>query len=193
MNMIEAAYFARPVTGIDMLANAGRHVWDAKDGTQVLFRPIEPEDVERERDFVHGLSPSTSYLRLMSARVPSDDEIYRWTHIDRQREGAVIATVSLGGREVQIGVARYVAESDDGNAEFAIVIGDAWHGKSLGLHLLSSLIDLARQSGVVRLFGTTLSENSAMLGLARRVGFKASLERGAAYVTELSLDLHSRN
>jgi acetyltransferase len=59
----------------------------------------------------------------------------------------------------------------------------------LGVHLLSALIDLARQSGVRRLFGSTLSENGPMLRLARRFGFKRSLEPGAAILTRLSLAL----
>ena len=88
------------------LAETRRGRWAAKDGTKVLLRLIEPGDNELERDFVNGLSRSTGYLRLMSWRLPSDDEICRWTHIDRQREGTVLATVYAGGIEKQVCVAR---------------------------------------------------------------------------------------
>jgi RimJ/RimL family protein N-acetyltransferase len=154
-----------------------------------LLRPIEPGDFERERRFVDGLSPQTGYQRLMSPRRPSDDELRRWTHIDPAREGALVAIVSSAGEERQVGVARYVVEDGTDEAEFAIVISDDWHGKGLGRQLLSALIDLARRSGVTRLVGTTLSENKAMLGLGRRLGFKLSRERGSAFVTMMSLTL----
>ncbi|WP_179405396.1 GNAT family N-acetyltransferase [Burkholderia guangdongensis] len=181
-------------TAPDALAETVRHVWHAKDGTPVLVRAIEPDDFAIERDFVCGLSKESGYMRLMSGREPTADEMVRWTHIDWRREGAVIAAVRLDGRERQIGVARYAMNDGEfDTAEFAIVISDAWHGRGLGGELLSSLIDLAARSGVKRLFGTTLSENHAMIGLARRFGFTAYHERGAAFITELTLDLHSRS
>jgi RimJ/RimL family protein N-acetyltransferase len=175
-------------------ANASRispcqHVWFARDGSPVLFRAIEPSDLELEREFVGSLSRHTSYQRLMSGRTPTAAELQRWTDIDREREGAIIATTSIAGRERQVGVARYAMDSGEDEAEFAIVLGDAWQGRGLGTHLLSSLIDSARLAGVRRLFGTTLSGNAAMLKLGRRLAFKLSRVAGAGYITMMSLDL----
>jgi len=169
--------------------DADAHTWEARDGTPVLVRPIEPGDFELEREFVDGLSRQTGYQRLMNPRKPSTAELQRWTRIDRAREGALIATVTHDGAERQIGVARYVMEAGDDEAEFAIAIADAWQGTGVGRHLLTSLIELARESGVRRVFGTTFSENLAMLGLARRLGFRRSLMPGAAIYTMLTLAL----
>lgn len=158
--------------------------------SSVLVRPIEPGDFERERRFLDGVSPQTGYQRLMSPRTPSDDEVRRWTNIDPAREGALVAIVSSAGEERMIGVARYAMEEGaEDEAEFAIIISDDWHGRGLGRRLLSALIDLARQSGVRRLVGTTLSENKAMLALARRLGFSLSRERGSAFITMMTLAL----
>jgi len=182
----------RPANGADAYAapfGTSQHVWIAEDGTLVLLRPIEPSDFEIERDFVGRLSRHAAYQRLMSARTPTHAELRRWTHIDREREGAVIATVFVDGREQQIGVARYAMDGGNAGAEFAIVLSDTWQGKGLGAQLLSRLIDLARQSGVRQLFGSTLSENSAMLALGRRLGFKLSRVAGAAIITMMSLVL----
>ena len=169
-------------------AEGSQHI-EARNGTPVLVRPIEPGDLEREREFVEGLSPRTAYQRLMSARKPSIEELQRWTRIDRSREGAVVATVTLDGRERQVGVARYAMEGADGEAEIAIVIDDAWQGQGLGAHLMTALIDLARQSGIRRLVGSTLSENKGMLALGRQLGFRLGREPGAAFVTMLTLTL----
>lgn len=191
-NMTHTEHCQHRGAGVDTSAGIERRR-QMIDGTSVLLRPIEPGDFELERNFADSLSRSTRYMRLMSGRWPSDDEIYRWTHIDRQCEGALIATISVDGREQQIGVARYVVDLGKSEAELAIVISDAWHGKGLGICLLSSLIDLAKQSGVRWLFGTTLSENNAKIGLGRRLGFMLSYETGAEVITKLSLDLHSRD
>lgn len=170
-------------------ADADVRTWTAADGTSVLVRPIAPDDFELEREFVAGLSRRTRYQRLMSARTPQATELRRWTRIDPEREAALIATVNRDGRERQIGVARYAIDDVEDEAEFAIVIDDEWQGRGLGAHLLFALIDLARRSGLQRLCGTTFSENTAMLGLARRLGFKRSLEPGAGFLTGLSLEL----
>ena len=170
-------------------ADADAHTWAAADGTSVLVRPIEPGDFELERAFVARLSPRTRYQRLMSARTPQPAELQRWTRIDPEREAALIATVDSGGRERQVGVARYAMEDAEDDADFAIVIADEWQGRGLGAHLLSALIDLARRSGLRRLRGITFSENRPMLGLARRLGFKLSLEPGAGFLRGLSLEL----
>ncbi|CAB3788396.1 hypothetical protein LMG28688_02680 [Paraburkholderia caffeinitolerans] len=177
----------------DAPAQSIRHVWEANDGTSVLLRAIECGDLEIERGFVNRLSKQSRYMRLMSGRVPTEGELYRWTHIDRQREGAVIATILADGCEQLIGVARYAMNEDEFDiAECAIVIDDAWHRQGLGYSLMSSLVDLAARSGVKRLLGTMLSENGAMSGLARKLGFKLSRDREMAFVTNLLLDLDTR-
>jgi len=169
----------------------GFHAGAIEGWRGIHVRPIEPEDFERERAFVDGLSPRTAYQRLMSARKPSDEELRRWTDIDRSREGAMVATVFVDGLERQVGVARYVIEGADEEAEIAIVIADDWQGQGLGGRLLTALIDLARQSGIRRLVGSTLSENRGMLALARRFGFTLSKEPGLAIITNLRLDLQA--
>lgn len=164
--------------------------WTAPDGAVVSIRPIHTADLELEREFVAGLSPMTGYHRLMSTRTPSPAELRRFTDIDPAREVALIATTEIDGRERQIGVARYVKdESRQGEAEFAIVLADAWQRRGLGGRLLASLIDDAKRQGLQRLVGTTLSENEGMLQLARRLGFGVALDRDSPTVTNLALDL----
>ena len=137
-----------------------------------------------------GLSPVTGYHRLMSTRTPSLAELRRFTNIDPRREVAVIATTTVDGRERQVGVARYVKDDGKpGEAEFAIVLADAWQSRGLGRVLLTSLIEDAKRQGLRRLFGTTLSENKGMVRLARRLGFSVALNPESASVTDVTLDL----
>ncbi|WP_244135661.1 GNAT family N-acetyltransferase [Burkholderia seminalis] len=179
--------------GQDAPALGVRRIWGAKDGTPILLRAIEPGDLDIERELVDRLSSRSRYMRLMSARKPTEDELIRWTCIDRRREGAVIATDWAGGRERLIGVARYAMEDEATEVvECAIVIDDQWQRQGLGHVLLSSLIDLARRSGMRQMVGTMLTENSAMKGLARSVGFTLSRQPGRAFVTDLRLDLDTR-
>ena len=164
--------------------------WTAADGTVVTIRPISAADLELEREFVDGLSAHTGYQRLMSARRPSLDELRRFTDIDHEREGALVATTLLQGRERQIGVARYVKEkASPTDAEFAIVLSDDWQRRGLGTRLLASLLAAAKRHGVRRLFGMTMSENRGMLELGRKLGFRLAPDPGSATITNLTVDL----
>jgi len=166
------------------------NAWTAPDGAVVTIRPIRPADFELEREFVNALSPLTGYQRLMSTRTPSFEELRRFTDVDPSREVALIATTELGGRERQVGVARYVKdEVRPGEAEFAIVLSDAWQRRGLGRALLAALIKEARREHLRRLVGTTLSENEGMLRLARRLGFSVALNPESALVTDVTLEL----
>ena len=163
--------------------------WVAADGTVITIRPISAADLALEQEFVDGLSASTGYQRLMSARRPSPEELKRFTDIDQERELALIATTLVQGKERQIGVARYVKESSPGDAEFAIVLSDDWQGRGLGIKLLGSLLAAAKNDGVRRLVGTTMSENGGMLALARKLGFKLAKDPSSATITNLTMDL----
>ena len=166
--------------------------WIAPDGTPLTIRPIRAADFELEKQFVERLSSASGYQRLMSTRRPSADEIKRFTDIDYAREMALIATTAVEGRERQVGVARYVKdEGVPGDAEFAIVLADDWQGRGLGRKLLTSLIAAAKSHGVRRLVGTSLSSNSGMLALARRMGFRLAPDPASATITTLALDLTS--
>src|SRR5215831_1612257 len=167
-------------------------MWTAPDRTPVTIRAIGAADFELEREFVDGLSSATGYQRLMSTRRPSADDLKRFTDIDYEREMALIATAMVGGRERQVGVARYVKDKIvPGEAEFAIVLADDWQGHGLGRKLLTNLLEAAKVRGVRRLVGTTLSSNSGMLALARRMGFTLALDPGSATTMILTLDVAS--
>src|SRR5262245_46355774 len=164
--------------------------WIAPDGTALTIRAIRAADFELEKEFVERLSPNTGYQRLMSGRRLSDDEIKHFTDIDYGHEMALIATTAVEGREREVGVARFVKNQDaPGEAEFAIVLADDWQGRGLGRKLLTNLLDAAKREGVRRLVGSTLSSNSGMLALARRLGFQLARDPDSALVTNLTLDL----
>jgi GNAT superfamily N-acetyltransferase len=163
--------------------------WVAADGTAVSIRPIRTADLALEVEFARGLSPHSLYQRLMSARTPSLEELRRFAEIDPERERALVATVIAGGRERQIGVARYVSDASTARAEIAIVLADDWQGRGLGTRLLLGLIAAARDAGVRCLTGTAFSTNDAVLALGRKLGFQLAADPRSATVTNLTLDL----
>jgi acetyltransferase len=144
------------------------------DGTPLRIRPISPADRHRHWRFVCSLSLQTRYQRLLSARCLLPGELRRMVEIDYEREMALVAVADIAGEEQELGVARYVR--DDAQAEFAIVVADAWQRRGIGHLLLRSLQEAAQAGGVTRLAGLTLATNTRMIRLARRLGFEVSRE-----------------
>jgi acetyltransferase len=154
----------------------------------VTLRPLRPEDRDIEHAFVSGLSPETRQNRLLGGAIAITREyIERLVSVDYSRDMALAATAMLDG-EALIGVARYVLDTNNESAEFAIVVADAWHGRGIGRRLLAKLIDVARRRGLKRLYGDILATNRPMLELARKLGFKLGRHEDAT-LTRASLDL----
>ena len=144
-----------------------------RDGTQVVIRPIRPEDAEREQGFVRGLSAESRYFRFMSTlRELSPEMLNRFTHPNPAREIALVAHTNEPGGSRQIGVARCVTDAKRDRAEFAVVVADAFQGKGLGSLLMRELIDRARSAGVRQIEGLVLASNHPMLELMSALGFE---------------------
>jgi acetyltransferase len=146
--------------------------WQTERGATVVVRPIRPEDAEIEQAFVRSLSPEAKYLRFMSTlKELTPSMLARFTQVDYDREMALIAVDRSTGKEVQIGVARYVINPDWESCEFAIVVSQHWQGHGLGRHLMLQLIDIARARGLKIMTGQILAANTRMLAMAKTLGF----------------------
>jgi acetyltransferase len=160
------------------------------DGTDIVLRPIRPEDAELEAAFVHNLSPQSKYMRFMQTLQELTPEmLVRFTQIDYDRELALVAVTEQDGREVEIAVTRYSMNPDGQSCEFALVVADAWQRKGIGSRLLAMLIDAARARGFRTMEGQVLAENDAMLSLVRRFGFRVRRSRGDPGVFDVSRPL----
>ena len=73
---------------------------------------------------------------------------------------------------------------DDGTAEVAMAVDDAFHGKGLGTLLLERLAILGAQSGIDHFWAVTNPDNHAMIEIFRNSGFQVreKLERGSVEV-----------
>jgi acetyltransferase len=158
------------------------------NGTDMVIRPIRPEDAEIEQNFVRNLSEQTKYFRFMQSLAElSPQMLTSFTQIDYNREMALIAVVEENGKEVEIGVARYIINPDGKSCEFAIVISDKWQRQGIAHLLMRHLIDTARSHGLQIMEGDVLRTNNEMLRLATKLGFTFSPNRSEADMEHVML------
>lgn len=148
------------------------------DGTDLIIRPIRPEDAQMEQEFVRGLSEQTKYFRFMQALKELPPEmLVRFTQIDYDREMALIGVVVGESGEEEVGVARYMSRLGEDTCEFAIVVADRWRQRGLGSRLMRSLMQNARERGLRIMEGEVLSANNRMIALVKSLGFRVERDR----------------
>jgi len=110
-----------------------------------------------------------------SRRSIERSEVARMTQIDYERETAIVAVApGPNGIEETLGVARALADPDNIDAEFGIIVRSDVKGTGLGRLLMTKLIRTLRDQGTHRLVGTVLAANGRMLALAHELGFVSS-------------------
>ena len=146
--------------------------WQLSDGTNVLLRPIRPEDEPAEREMLSSLSVETLRTRFFSVfKNISHDWLILFCNIDYDRHMAIVAEMEENGKKSMIGVARLIMDQDMKSGEVAILIQDKFQGKRLGSKLVEILIGIARERGLEDIRADVLTENESMLNVFKRFGF----------------------
>src|SRR4051812_5924688 len=128
-----------------------------------------PEDETLLHDLVAHMMPEDLRRRFLAPiRALSHQLAARLTQIDYDREMALVAT----HRGTVLGIARYFADPDRLQAEYAVAVRSDWKGRSVGYVLMRRLIEIARQYGIGELVGDVLRENEPMLAMCRELGFE---------------------
>jgi acetyltransferase len=160
-------------------------------GVPIFVRPTRPEAAPIFVDLFNSLSPTSVYyrfFRLVKSLTP--DMLARFTQIDHDREIALVAIDKGGDGGRMLGVSRIIGDPDGKHGEFAILVGDPWHGKGIGAKLLGRCLQIAKRREMEKVFGVVLSENRHMLALARKLGFEIEREPGTSEY-ELTIDLQT--
>ncbi|HEX7501971.1 MAG TPA: bifunctional acetate--CoA ligase family protein/GNAT family N-acetyltransferase [Acidobacteriota bacterium] len=145
------------------------------DGTELLLRPIRPEDEPMWMDLLAGCSRESIYARFRHFfQWQSHQAAIRYCFIDYDREIAMVAELTRDGRRELLGVGRLVADPDHESVEYAVLVGDKWQNKGVGSVLTERCLEIAGRWGLKRVVAQTGSDNERMLSLFQRLGFATS-------------------
>ncbi len=159
-------------------------------GREVVLRPIRPEDEPQHARFLQAVDAEDLRLRFFHAvRIATHGQLARFTQIDYDREMAFIASADDGNATAQTwGVESAIADPDNTQAEFAILVRSDLKGRGLGSLLMKKIIRYCAARGTGMLVGTVLRGNDRMLALARELGFTLAPAADADLV-QLTLSL----
>ncbi|MFY9532217.1 MAG: bifunctional acetate--CoA ligase family protein/GNAT family N-acetyltransferase [Candidatus Acidiferrales bacterium] len=168
--------------------------WTAKNGLQVVMRPIRPEDEPFMVKFHESLSERSVYLRYfhmekLSTRV-AHERLIRKCFIDYDREMALVADYldPASAQHQILAVGRLTRSRGNGEAEIAVLVADRWQNIGLGAEIVRRLIQVGHDEKVARILANILPENAGMRSLANRFGFRIEPGEDPSMVTAV-LDL----
>lgn len=142
-----------------------------REGTQVLLRPIRPDDGPMLLRAFERLSPLSRYRRFLGPKTKlTEAELSYLTHVDGIRHFALGAVRLEVTRETDgLGIARFVTIAP-GVAEPAVAVIDEMQGKGLGRALMERLHDAAIERGIERFQAEVLKANAPMMSVFEHIG-----------------------
>lgn len=163
------------------------------DNHPVTIRPIRPEDEPLMVEFHKTLSDRSVHLRYFGLMTLQQrivhDRLRRVCFIDYDRQLAlVVERKGRDGKQQILGVGRLVKEHGADEAEFAVLVSDAWQGKGIGTQLLKLLVQAGRKERLRRIVGHIIAENTVMKQVSEEVGFKIRLDASSGeWLAEIDL------
>jgi len=159
-----------------------------RDGKKVLLRPIKPEDEPLIVELFHTFSEETMRFRFFQVIKEIPHEILaRYCNIDYDREITIVAERTDGKSRKIIGMTRLIVEPDGERGEIAVVVGDPWQNLGLGSKMLDYIIEISKDIGLKDIFGEILAENTRMIHLCNKRGFKIESLDDENYLATLNL------
>ena len=145
--------------------------WRLSDGTEVLLRPIRPEDEPLQHEMLSTLSDETLRARFYRTIRNITHEMHvRMCNIDYDREMAIVAEVKQNEKKRFIGMVRLIVEPDFKKGEFAVIVHDDYQGSGLAYKMLDMVIGVAQEKGLEEFYGYIQPGNKKMLKACGRLG-----------------------
>jgi acetyltransferase len=162
--------------------------WRLNDGTEVILRPIRPEDEPMEHEMLTTVSEATIRSRYyQNLKHISHAMHVRSCHIDYEREMSIVAEIRTDQKKRLIGIGSLTIDTSGGKGEFAIIVHDEFGGRGLASKLLDVLIGIATELGLKEFYGFVEPTNGRMTALCEKLGM--TRRRTADDLVRVSLNL----
>ncbi len=153
--------------------------WMLPDGTEVLLRPVKPEDEPLVKEMLTSLSEKTLKERFFQViKSITHEMLIKLCNIDYNREITIVAEIMAEIRENSprkiIGIVSLMIDADFKSGEFGVIVHDHYQGKGIGYKLIDVLIGIAQEKGLEEFYGVVLGNNQKMVRMCRKLGFTAS-------------------
>ena len=140
----------------------------ARDGTELLLRPVLPGDSARTVTGHVEFSGETLYRRFQTTRTPSPALMHYLFEVDYVDHFVWVVTEPDGSF---VADARFVRDPEKPTvAEIAFIVGDSYQGRGIGTFLMGAVSVIDGLDGIETFSARVLSENSPMRAILDHLG-----------------------
>jgi len=164
-----------------------------KDETEIVIRPVFPEDEPLVRDFYSEVSQNSLRQRYLKSlhydELIAHERLIRICYVDYDREITLVTELKQKTRQREIlAIARFTKMADSNAATFALLVKDKWQKKGLGKHLLTNIIRIAKEERIDLLFSQMFEDNLQMKHIFETLGFEfEKLEKQPILIAKLKI------
>ena len=164
--------------------------WRLRDGTELILRPIRPEDEPLEHEMLSTCSEETIRSRFyQNIKHISHSMLVRSCHIDYDRDMTIVAEIRSDRQRRLIGIGSLTVDVNRAKAgEFGIIVHDEFQGRGLAAKLLDVLIGIAGERELKEFYGFLEPTNGRMTYLCDKLGMTRSRTPDDLIRVSLSLD-----
>lgn len=145
------------------------------DGREVRLRPIKPEDEPMWHAMLDACSRESLWFRFRHVFQETTHEMAtRFCFIDYDREMAIVAEIDPDGERKLVGVGRLVAGADHRDADYAVLVADAWQKQGLGSLITDFCLEIAAKWGVRRVWAEVPTDHPRTISLFENRHFNFS-------------------
>jgi acetyltransferase len=165
--------------------------WRLSDGTEVILRPIRPEDEPLEHEMLTTVSAATIRSRFyQNLKNISHAMHVRSCHIDYDRDMAIVAELRQDQKKRLIAIGSLAIDGNGGagaTGEFAVIVHDDFGGRGLASKILDILVGIASERGLKEFYGFVEPTNAKMTALCEKLGM--TRQRASDDLVRVSLPL----
>ncbi|WP_068088363.1 bifunctional acetate--CoA ligase family protein/GNAT family N-acetyltransferase [Polycladidibacter stylochi] len=166
------------------------HTQKLKSGASVFIRPIRPEDQQLTKSFFENISQEDLRLRFFApVKEFSHGFLAKLVQLDYARAIAFAAFDPQTNE--MLGMVRLHSNPDHTVGEYAVMVKSNLKGHGLGWTLMQLIINYARADGIATVKGEVLRENTTMLAMCKKLGFKVARSPDDDALTVVTLDVKS--
>jgi len=158
-------------------------------GERYEQRPLHPADERLLQEFFYSHNKETLLMRYSHhPKQMTREKASTLVGVDQASDLALSLFTRIGPKEKLEAVGRYYYIEQNNTAEVAFIVREMHQGKGMAKHLLSEMIEIARERGVATMHAFVRAENKPMLRVFDYHGFTRKRSESPREVV-LELDL----
>jgi len=145
------------------------------NGIEVCFRAIKPSDEENMRRLFYRFSDESVYYRYFSRiKAMPHAEMQGYVNIDYKKSLSIVAEVKNGKL---IAEARFGSlEEEETHPEIAIVVDENYHNMGIATHILTLLMQHAKERKLKGFTGYILEDNKKILRVIEKLDWNVEVK-----------------